>query len=118
MRQNGPTILVGTRYALFTSFARRRYSHPCFGGVNAFTPRPLGLERPTSGVLSLPRAQAAQAPLARVARALGIDPLEIRLLNAFGESACSSTAQILQSVAICETLEKAAERFGWKENVP
>jgi CO/xanthine dehydrogenase Mo-binding subunit len=50
-----------------------------------------------------------------IARALGIDPLRIRLLNAFGEGACSPTGQILESVALRETLTKAAERFGWKE---
>ena len=51
-----------------------------------------------------------------VAHALGIDPLEIRLLNAFADGACSPTGQILHSVAVRETLQKAAERFGWKEN--
>jgi nicotinate dehydrogenase large molybdopterin subunit len=50
-----------------------------------------------------------------IAHALGVDPLEIRLLNAFGEGANSPTGQILHSVAIRDTLQKAAERFGWKE---
>jgi CO/xanthine dehydrogenase Mo-binding subunit len=51
-----------------------------------------------------------------IARGLGIDPLRIRLLNAFGEGACSPTGQILESVALKETLRQAAERFGWKES--
>jgi CO/xanthine dehydrogenase Mo-binding subunit len=53
-----------------------------------------------------------------IARALGIDPLRIRLRNAFGEGACSPTGQILESVALRETLTQAAERFGWKESGP
>jgi nicotinate dehydrogenase large molybdopterin subunit len=50
-----------------------------------------------------------------IAHGLGIDPLRIRLLNAFSEGACSPTGQTLQSVAVRETLERAAEQFGWKE---
>jgi CO/xanthine dehydrogenase Mo-binding subunit len=50
-----------------------------------------------------------------MASKLGIDPLEIRLLNAFEEDASSPTGQVLQSVVVKESLEIAAERFGWKD---
>lgn len=50
-----------------------------------------------------------------IAKALGIDPLEIRLRNAFGEGSASPTGQVLHSVVVKESLLKAAERFGWKE---
>ena len=50
-----------------------------------------------------------------IARALGIDPLEIRLRNAFGEGSISPTGQVLHSVVVRESLERAAERFGWTE---
>jgi CO/xanthine dehydrogenase Mo-binding subunit len=50
-----------------------------------------------------------------IARQLGIDPLQIRLLNAFDEGALSPTGQVLQSVAVRDTLNAAADRFGWKE---
>ncbi len=50
-----------------------------------------------------------------IAAALGIDPLEIRLRNAFGEGSASPTGQVLHSVVVKESLLKAAERFGWKE---
>lgn len=50
-----------------------------------------------------------------IATALNIDPLDIRLLNVFGEGAASPTGQVLQSVVVKESLLKAAERFGWKE---
>lgn len=51
-----------------------------------------------------------------IAAALNLDPLEIRLLNAFGEGSASPTGQVLASVAVRATLLKAAERFGWKES--
>jgi CO/xanthine dehydrogenase Mo-binding subunit len=50
-----------------------------------------------------------------IARALGIDPLEIRLRNAFHEGSISPTGQVLHSVVVRESLERAAERFGWQE---
>ncbi|MHA1109413.1 MAG: molybdopterin cofactor-binding domain-containing protein, partial [Alphaproteobacteria bacterium] len=50
-----------------------------------------------------------------IASELGIDPLEIRLKNAFRESSPSPTGQILHSVVVKESLNTAAERFGWKE---
>jgi CO/xanthine dehydrogenase Mo-binding subunit len=50
-----------------------------------------------------------------IAAALGLDPLDIRLLNAFDEGSASPTGQVLQSVVVKQSLLKAAERFGWKE---
>jgi len=50
-----------------------------------------------------------------IAAALKIDPLDIRLLNVFGEGSVSPTGQVLQSVVAKESLLKAAERFGWRE---
>jgi CO/xanthine dehydrogenase Mo-binding subunit len=50
-----------------------------------------------------------------MAKALGIDPLEIRMLNAFEENAASPTGQVLESVVVKESLFIAADRFGWKD---
>ena len=50
-----------------------------------------------------------------IALALGIDPLEIRLRNAFEEGSESPTGQLLHSVVVRESLLQAAERFGWNE---
>jgi CO/xanthine dehydrogenase Mo-binding subunit len=44
---------------------------------------------------------------------LGIDPLEIRLLNAFDEGSLSPTSQKLHSVVVKESLLRAAKKFGW-----
>ena len=51
-----------------------------------------------------------------IATKLGIDPLEIRLLNAFDEGSPSPTGQVLESVAVKSSLLAAADRFGWKES--
>jgi CO/xanthine dehydrogenase Mo-binding subunit len=50
-----------------------------------------------------------------IAAALGIDSLDIRLLNGFEEGSASPTGQVLQSVVLKRSLLKAAERFGWKD---
>jgi CO/xanthine dehydrogenase Mo-binding subunit len=51
-----------------------------------------------------------------IAKALGIDPLEIRLLNALREGSLSPTSQKLHSVVVRESLLQAAQRFGWNGN--
>ena len=58
---------------------------------------------------------AYESHMDSIAHRLGMDPLEIRLLNVFEEGSPSPTGQMLESVAIKETLESAAEQFGWKE---
>jgi len=50
-----------------------------------------------------------------IAHALGLDPLEIRMRNAFDEGSPSPTNQELHSVAVKSSLEMAADRFGWKD---
>jgi CO/xanthine dehydrogenase Mo-binding subunit len=51
-----------------------------------------------------------------IAKALGIDPLEIRLMNTLKEGSLSPTSQVLHSVVVADTLKQAAERFGWNGN--
>jgi CO/xanthine dehydrogenase Mo-binding subunit len=48
-----------------------------------------------------------------IAKGLGIDPLEIRLMNALREGSLSPTSQQLHSVVVRETLLQEAQRFGW-----
>jgi len=52
-----------------------------------------------------------------IAHALGIDPLEIRLKNAFVEGSASPTGQVLHSVVVKESLNTAADHFGWKDKL-
>jgi CO/xanthine dehydrogenase Mo-binding subunit len=58
---------------------------------------------------------AYESQMDEIAAALKMDPLEIRLLNAFEEGAASPTGQVLHSVVLKDSLLKAAQRFGWKE---
>jgi CO/xanthine dehydrogenase Mo-binding subunit len=58
---------------------------------------------------------AYESQMDEIAEALAMDPLEIRLLNAFEEGSASPTGQVLHSVVLKDTLLKAARRFGWKE---
>jgi nicotinate dehydrogenase large molybdopterin subunit len=58
---------------------------------------------------------AYESQMDDIAHALGIDPLEIRLKNAFHEGSISPTGQHLHSVVVKESLEMAAERFRWQE---
>lgn len=61
---------------------------------------------------------AYESQMDEIAAALNIDPLEIRLLNAFEEDSVSPTGQVLHSVVLKNSLRQAAERFGWKEPQP
>ena len=56
---------------------------------------------------------AYESQMDEIAAALGIDPLEIRLLNGFEEGSLSPTGQALHSVALKPSLREAAQRFGW-----
>lgn len=58
---------------------------------------------------------AYESHMDSIARRLGMDPLQIRLLNGYDEGSVSSTGQVLQSVALKKTLLAAAERFGWED---
>jgi CO/xanthine dehydrogenase Mo-binding subunit len=58
---------------------------------------------------------AYESHMDEIAAALGLDPLAIRMLNAFDEGSMSPTGQALESVVVKASLLKAAERFGWQE---
>jgi len=58
---------------------------------------------------------AYESQMDEIAHALGIDPLEIRLRNAFENGSSSPTGQVLHSVVVRESLLKAARRMGWTE---
>jgi CO/xanthine dehydrogenase Mo-binding subunit len=58
---------------------------------------------------------AYESQMDDIARKLDIDPLEIRLRNAFHEGSISPTGQMLHSVVVKESLEMAADRFRWQE---
>ncbi len=56
---------------------------------------------------------AYESQMDEIAAALRIDPLDLRLRNALKEGSVSPTGQVLQAVAVRESLIRAADRFGW-----
>lgn len=50
-----------------------------------------------------------------IARRLGMDPLQIRLLNALDEGSAGPTGQVLHSVAAKDVLRAVAQASGWEE---
>jgi nicotinate dehydrogenase large molybdopterin subunit len=56
---------------------------------------------------------AYESQMDDIATKLRIDPLELRLRNAFYEGAASPTGQALHSVVVKESLQQCADRFGW-----
>ena len=57
---------------------------------------------------------AYESQMDDIARELGIDPIELRLRNAFKEGSMSATGQVLHDVKVKESLENAARKFGWE----
>jgi CO/xanthine dehydrogenase Mo-binding subunit len=53
-----------------------------------------------------------------MAKALGIDPFEMRMRNVLREGSLSPTSQMLHSVVVKESLMQAAKRFGWNVQGP
>lgn len=60
---------------------------------------------------------AYESHMDSIAHKLGMDPLDIRMANAFEENSISPTGQVLKSVAIKKTLEAAARQCNWGEPV-
>ncbi len=58
-------------------------------------------------------AYAHEAQMDTLAKALGMDPLELRLKNILLEGDRGPTGEIFKSVGIKECLEKSAEAIGW-----
>jgi CO/xanthine dehydrogenase Mo-binding subunit len=57
---------------------------------------------------------AYESQMDDIARELKIDPIELRLRNAFKEGAFTPTGQVLHNVKVKESLENAARKFGWE----
>jgi CO/xanthine dehydrogenase Mo-binding subunit len=61
---------------------------------------------------------AVESQMDIIADALGLDPLEFRLLNIVREGDEGPTGQVLNAVGLEECLEKAAAAIGWKDRRP
>ena len=58
---------------------------------------------------------AYESQMDEIAGTLDIDPLEIRMRNAFVNGSISPTGQVLHSVVVRESLLNAARRMNWPE---
>ena len=56
---------------------------------------------------------ACESQMDMIAHKLGIDPLELRLKNAYAEGDRYINGQALHGVGLKETIEKAAQEIGW-----
>jgi carbon-monoxide dehydrogenase large subunit len=61
---------------------------------------------------------AGESQLDVVARRLGMDPLDLRLMNAVEEGSESVLGEVLHSVGLKECLQKAADAVGWHAPKP
>lgn len=62
-------------------------------------------------------AWAYECHIDMIAEKLGIDPLEIRRKNLLDEGGIFATGEILYSIGLRESLEKAAEGINWKDKL-
>ena len=56
---------------------------------------------------------AGESQVDRIAREMGIDPLQLRLHNAVRDGDQGPTGQVLEGVSLVETLHAAADKIGW-----
>ena len=61
---------------------------------------------------------AKELHIDEIAHSLGIDPLEVRLRNAWEDGDVTASGQKLTSVSVKETLRLAAEAIGWGTDLP
>lgn len=61
---------------------------------------------------------AGESQVDRIAAELGIDPLDLRMMNAVEDGDLGPTGQVLEGVSLKETLVAAADRIGWGDPRP
>jgi 4-hydroxybenzoyl-CoA reductase subunit alpha len=81
-----------------------RIENLLFEGYHVYTNKPVGGAMRGHGI-----------PQVRFSEKMGIDPLEIRLKNAFQAGEPHPAKLLVQSCGFSDTLQKAAEGIGWKE---
>jgi 4-hydroxybenzoyl-CoA reductase alpha subunit len=90
-----------------------RLENLLFEGFHVYTNKPVGGAMRGHGI---PQVRfAVEAQLDMIAEKMGIDPLELRLKNAFHAGEPHPGKLLVQSCGFSETLKKAAEGIGWKE---
>ncbi len=107
---SGPNVLGRTTYAVTGPY---RMAHVSIEAKLAYTNNmPCGSVR---GLGAPQAAYAAEGQLDRIARELGMDPIELRLRNAFQNGDLDSVGAKMYAVSLETTLRKAARAVGWKD---
>lgn len=102
---------VIARNASYCSLGPYRLPHAAIDAYLVYTNR-----QPGAGFrgLGIPQvAWAGEQQMDRVARELGIDPLELRRRNIYRDGDVSITGERLRNVGVGECLERAAAAIGW-----
>jgi 4-hydroxybenzoyl-CoA reductase subunit alpha len=90
-----------------------RIENLLFEGHHVYTNKPVGGAMRGHGI---PQVRfAVETQLDRIAEKMGIDPLDLRLKNAFLAGEPHPAKLLVQSCGFSDTLKKAAEGIGWKE---
>ncbi len=90
-----------------------RLENLLFEGFHVYTNKPVGGAMRGHGI---PQVRfAVEVQLDRIAEEMGIDPLDLRLKNAFQAGEPHPAKLLVQSCGFSDTLLKAAESIGWKE---
>ena len=110
----GPYALLGpviVRNAGYCSLGPYRLPNAWIDGYLVYTNNQSGGGFRGLGVPQV--AWAGEQQIDRVARELGIDPLDFRLRNAYSDGDVSITGETLQSVGVRQCLEQAAQAIDW-----
>jgi 4-hydroxybenzoyl-CoA reductase subunit alpha len=90
-----------------------RLENLLFEGYHVYTNKPVGGAMRGHGI---PQVRfAVETQLDRIAEKIGMDPLDLRLKNAFLAGEPHPAKLLVQSCGFSDTLLKAAEGIGWKE---
>jgi len=106
---SGPAVLGKSTY---TCTGPYRIPHVAIESLLVYTNLPPSGSYRGLGVPQV--AFACERHMDRIAHELGVDPLELRFMNAFEEGDPDPAGTRLKSVSIKETLRRAAAASGWR----
>lgn len=106
--EKGPTVL---RCAALSASGPYRIPHLQQDGYCVYTNNPIAGAFRGFGCPQITWAHESQMDI--IADELKIDPLEIRLKNAFETGDVNQTGRVLKGVGLKECLQKAANQIGW-----
>lgn len=106
----GPTTLALTHYFMYLPYVVPNIRYE---GYRVYTNKPISVAQRGNGILQI--RYAAEVQLDKVAEALNIDPLEIRLRNAVKPGHVTVNKMNVNSCGFIESLHQAAEAINWRE---